>query len=555
MKKRFLTLFALLLSAGLAAPACGGDDDDNSGDDDDNNGASGSGNGASGASGASGSGNGSSGSSGSGSGSAGSASGASGSANGASGSSGNPGAELADVLEFTGGDVDSDEAFELFPFGAAIAPDGSVFVSTLGNNDDVRSRIYKFDPGAENSPKLYFEASAQADNAIYGLAINENKLYACIAPHLLAVSNLPSTIYRFDSLDVAGNNNAGFQSRVLNTAVEVDAEAGQAQNNGVNIVLDQCTNIAFDNSNNLYVADALGTTNAIFRFNTDAFDANPAPDLDDDNITVTNYQELLTTAWLIDAVNVGGGNGTEFGVSSVAVDGANLFFVRQDDANTVFSVGLSGDFPDSNVADDSTDILQAVNEPSFIAVTNGNFVVSSLVDAEVVILRDNNGDRQATTLLDGNIVDDENSFLDPIAISIRGNQGVVVASQVQTLLQDGQNAQAANPFRLYSFNVPANLSLEFFRSRLEPGLPALTDRPAVFDTAGLLVFVAFESTRRTARAQRAPCRCPRLVPLARSLGRRPRAPRLGAAAADFVKPPPLMSGVRSCALGGRVPCG
>jgi hypothetical protein len=454
MKKRFFTLLALFLSVGLAAPACGGDDDDNKGDDDDgDNGSSGSGTGGSGTggSGNNGSGTGGSGTGGSGTGGSGTGGSGTGGSAGGGGTGGSTPGDLEPVYELSGGDIDAEDKFELTPFGVAIAGDGTVFVSTLGNNDDVLSAIYKFEPGSNGvNPTLYFQAKNK-DTAVYGLALdNKNRLHACISQHVLNANGATNaSVYRFDNLKADNQIGTGFVPTTLQTQAVTNGNS--VVDNGANIKVGRCANLGYDGGSVIYVPDSSGDTQFIFRVNTEGTTEQVQTD---DNGNVVNADDLRAVAWFTDAATLGGGNvDANFGATGVTADAGSVKYMRNDDNLTIFDIGINGFGPDDTLETET--VNAGINQVLYmLSIGGGEFLVSARNnndDGTIFRLSpDGNGNFDPVRLQDENTLDDD-AFSEPAGIAISGDQGLAVGSQIEQL-----GVNAVNPSRVFRFNVPQN---------------------------------------------------------------------------------------------------
>jgi len=431
MKKRYFTLLALLLSAGLAAPACGGDDDDddNQQQDDDDDGTQGAGGGNQQGSGG-GNNQGSGGGNNQGSGGGGNQGNA-----GSSGTGG--GGNVPDLTpgSLTIGGANVDDTKGVFPFAVAVAGDGSIFVSTLGNrnvnNGDEPSRIYRFNKG-ETTPEVLFEAGIDA--GVYGLTFLKGNLYACISQHVLSANNVVSSIYEITSgqlddtdLTKADVQQFDLQSTVVNVngafqvqAEEVAGRCGQITNDGTAI----------------YAPDVLDS-GFIFRVNP----ANVEDEGDSGEDGIYNNQELApikTTAWFQDDALINNNNAA-FGTTAVNVNGNLLQFFLNNDGTQIFGVQLSdgGLKPEVNTLDNAeVDTLDdVIGQPFGLAVDpqdNERYVATDQnADELLVLTRNNNGNYDTSRIFSA--INNDDTFIEPGAVVTVGNKAVVVATQIGQL--------------------------------------------------------------------------------------------------------------------------
>jgi hypothetical protein len=441
MKKRLFTLLALMLSVGLAAPACGGGDDD----DDDNPGTNGDGGG--GGSGNTGGGNTGGGNTGGGNTGGGNTGGGNTGGNaGSGGGGGNAGdgggnQQEPDVgeLVFVGGDID--EVRELFPFGVAVGTDSTVFVSTLGNRNNEPSRIYRFNANSTDAPEILFEVGNAADAAVYGLNFSKGKLYACISDHLLGGGGINASIYVFDSgqlnLSNLGPNN------VKNN--ELRATAVNANNNGFKIADAQtagrCGQFAVDNDGIAYAPDVSGDTDFIYRSNPLGTLNQPAGQVGD-NISDADLDDLKVSAWFEDAQIVGV---NDFGVPGMTFDGSVLRLFLDANGNQLFELRPSGNAPEGNL--EFKAINQGLTFPFGIAAVNDLKLIASDRDAdgtgEVVVLTNDQGTFNASVRIDN---EDDPSMLQPGQVQVVGSVYVVAGTQFNNLAVGGVQDEDAKIF-------------------------------------------------------------------------------------------------------------
>ena len=432
MKKRLFTLVALLLTVGLAVPACGGDDDDNQGDDDDNSGSGGggTGGGGTGGGGTGGGGTGGGGKGGGGTGGSGGGGTGGGAGDGGSGGGGQVGLDEGE-LTFSGGDID--ETRQLFPFGVAVANDGTVFVSTLGNRDNEPSRIYRFNAGDTSGPEILFEVGNAADAAVYGLGFARGKLYACISDHLQGGGGILASIYEFDSGQLKQSNlgpNNVKNNQLRSTAVNLNNDGfvvANAQEAG------RCGQFAIDQDGIVYAPDVSGNTDFIYRFDPQGTQNQPGGQIGDqvDENTLSN---LKMSAWFEDPQLVG----VQFGTSGITFDGSVLQLFLENDGAELFSLRPSGLAPEGEL--EKKNINQALAAPFGVAsIDTQTFVASDLGNDQLVILSDNQGAFDASVDLE---TDDDNSFLQPTQVVVVDDVYVVVASQLNQLGADqAENAK------------------------------------------------------------------------------------------------------------------
>jgi hypothetical protein len=429
MKKRLFTLLALMLSVGLAAPACGGGDDD---DDDTNPGDSGSGGGNTGGGntggGNTGGGNTGGGNTGGGNTGGGNTGGNAGSGGGGgnAGDGGGPQTPLEEgELTFVGGDID--EVRELFPFGVAVSTAGDVFVSTLGNRDNEPSRIYRFNNGETSAPEILFEVGNAGDAAVYGLGFARGKLYACIADHLQGGGGINASIYEFDAGQL---NQTGLgPNNVKNN--QLRATAVNANNEGFIVSAaaqaGRCGQFAIDNDGIVYAPDVSGDTDFIFRHNP-AGNLNQPTGTQGDLIGDNELDNLKMSAWFQDAQLVG----NVFGTTGITFDGSQLRLFLENDGTQLFELRPAGNAPEGDL--ETKDINQQLTAPFGIAaVDDKKFIASDLGADELVILTDDNGTFNASVDLD---IDDDNAFLQPGQVVVVDDVYVVAATQLNQLGQE-----------------------------------------------------------------------------------------------------------------------
>ncbi|MCU0686252.1 MAG: hypothetical protein MUF34_29075, partial [Polyangiaceae bacterium] len=257
---------------------------------------------------------------------------------------GNGGIVFPAEFELVGGDIDEDR--EIFPFGVAVAADGTLFVSTLGNRDNEPSRIYRFAPGTTSAPEVLFQVGKIDDAAIYGLTFdNQGQLYACLSQHLLSTNNnVVASILRFDPAqlgDVALGPNNVFTTSLRSTAVNDVGGGGFVVGDAVEA--GRCGQLAFDGNSAIYAPDASGDSGFLFRYNVSG-DLQAPGGAPGDLVNESDLSRLVVTAWLSDPAF---GPGVNFGVTGVAVSQNTVNFVREDDDGSLFSLGINGLRPES----------------------------------------------------------------------------------------------------------------------------------------------------------------------------------------------------------------
>jgi hypothetical protein len=340
---------------------------------------------------------------------------------GGKGGSGGDG-PLPGDLRLVGGDVD--EQRETFPFGVAVAPNGAVFVSTLGNRDNEPSRIYRFNPGENAAPEILFEVGNAANAAIYGLGFSKGKLYACSSDHLLSSGFTNASILEFDAGQL-GQTGLGPQN-VKNT--QLRSIAINADNNGfvINTAVQagRCGQFAIDNDGIIYAPDVSGQTDFIFRLNPAGTLNQPLGQPGDpvDNATLA---ELKVTAWFQDPQLVG----NQFGTTGITFDGNQLRLFLENNGAQLFNLRPVGVAPEGLLG--NQEVNQALAAPFGVAaLDDGRFLASDLGSDELVVLTPDQGTFNASVLFDSN---DDNAFLQPASIAIAGDNAVVVGSQLNLL--------------------------------------------------------------------------------------------------------------------------
>jgi hypothetical protein len=325
-------------------------------------------------------------------------------------------------LTFVGGDID--EVREVFPFGVAVANNGAVFVSTLGNNDNEPSRIYRFNPGETSAPEVLFEVGNAADAAVYGLGFAGGKLFACISDHLLGGGGINASIYVFDAGQL-NQTNLG-PNNVVNT--QLVATAVNANNQGFRIadaeIAGRCGQFGIDNDGIVYAPDVSGQTDFVFRFNPNGTLNQPAGQVGD-NISDADLDDLRMSAWFEDAQLVG----NQFGTTGITFDGSVLKLFLENNGAQLFSLRPIGNAPENNL--EEQDINQALTAPFGIASVDQNkLIASDLAQNELVILNADQGAFNASVDLD---LDDDNAFLNPGQVVVVDDVYVVVATQLDQL--------------------------------------------------------------------------------------------------------------------------
>jgi hypothetical protein len=439
MKKRYFTLLALLLSVAVAPAACGGDDDDDDNKGEDNKSGNGGGNEA---------GNGNNNNAGNGNNNQAGRdnnnnnAGRSGSGGGGN-NNGNQVIPDEGELTFTGNNVEDIRG--VFPFGVAIAPNGAIFVSSLGDRNanngtgDEPARIYRFNPGDTSNPEVLFEAS-KAEVGIYGLTFMDGNLYACISQHVLSNVNVTPSIYEITDIGGVGLDAGDVTKFDLNGAFVANNNGAFAEGNNT-LAIDRCGQIANDGTA-IYAPDVLNT-GRIYRLNPTK-DADTAPNKEPgDNYSNEDLSNLRASVWLQDAALVV--NGEQFGTTAIAAseDGFLKLFLANND-NTIFNIGLKdgGLRPEANnIANEPDTLNAALNQPFGIAAVpddNDKFVASDLAGNKLVVLtRGNNGNLDETVEIDDG---DDNSFVQPGAVVVVGNNtAIVVSTQINQLLAEQQN--------------------------------------------------------------------------------------------------------------------
>jgi hypothetical protein len=277
---------------------------------------------------------------------------------------------------------------------------------------------------------------------VYGLAMdNKGQLFACVAQHLQSVDGgvIQSSIYRFDvgQLDdeELGPGNVE-QNAMLSSAI---FQAGVYVVGGAELNAGRCGHIAFDGNAAIYAPDTSGNTQSIFKYNTEGSLDFPQGQVND-QIGQAEFQDLIMSAWFTNGNLAAGDN---FAVGGIAVQGSSVKFIRDDNSGQLFDVTVrSGGGAENNLG--NIDINAGFAVANGLAIGRNNRLLVSAVDTDE-LLELNLADDEFNT----NVVfddTDENAFIGPTGVVVRGEDIIVVAGQILQL--GAEQAQTAKIFRV-----------------------------------------------------------------------------------------------------------
>ncbi|HEU4406383.1 MAG TPA: hypothetical protein VFS43_14045, partial [Polyangiaceae bacterium] len=354
---------------------------------------------------------------------------------GGQGGTGGTGGGLPAPFErvLSGGDVE--EPGEVYPFDVAVGADGTVFVSTLGNQLDEVAGIYRFRPGSANSPEKLFEVDDTQSSAVYGLAFVNGDLYACLGQHLQAPDLVTPAIIKVGASQLGetflGPDDVAV-TPLLSSAVNVDNQGFIVDDE---YVAGGCGQIATDGAM-IYVPDTSGDTGFIFRYNPAGTEDAPAG-LPGSPIPPAAVADLKVTAWYedVDFVFL---HQESFAFAAITYDGSELKIFAEEDGAQLYV--LRPDAPASELDLEALNIFPALTRPFGIAALGqGRFVASDAATNELLLLTLQGGSFEAVGVFDDG---DDASFLAPAAIKVVDGVAVVAGSQIDRLgLGQSQSAK------------------------------------------------------------------------------------------------------------------
>jgi hypothetical protein len=370
-------------------------------------------------------------------------------------------------LVFEGGDVD--DADIVFPFQAAVAPNGDIFVSTLGapniQGNDEFGRIYRFKNG-DDTPELMFQV-AKANAAVYGLVFAKGKMYACVSEHIDSnIGDVNASVFEFQPYQL-GSADVLSPSDV--TQIQLISNAVNDNNNGFIFVqakeaAGRCGPLTTDGSF-IYAADisggidgqgnGSGRNNFIYRIDPskpNGNDDNPsdANTNDGDSIPNSDIGKYRVTAWFNDPqLNTV----TNFGATALAFDGAILRVLTEQEDQTVFGLNAGGLVPELGGFQDSLDFTAGdeIADPfGLVKIDTNEFLISDRATDTVFRALLDSGELRVNNVLEvNNVQTSQQSFVDPGNITVVGDKYLVVGTQFNNL-----GGAGVDSFTVYIRDIP-----------------------------------------------------------------------------------------------------